>query len=307
MGTQSTGQTQQQSAYPWVPSWLQGYFQQGSNQAQSAQANLPNLTNLYGQIPLLGVPGLTGTQQNLVNQFQGNIGPNQGYTAGQQNLASAYNMPAAFSQGKNALAGTFNPNQPYSQSVSGLESFLGTAGQPSTATNAALKEFQNLQAPEIMQQAALMGQGTSGAGLSALAQGQEQAMVPFLQQDLQNQLAASGQLGQMGLAEQGQQASIANQLANLGLSKQAQQAGIAGQQAQLGLGQQAQTQQQLVNALQAAGLPPSIAQQQAQALFNQQQQRQQFASGIQQGPIQLFKSLVGQLQNATSTTTNPKF
>lgn len=84
------------------------------------------------------------------------------------------------------------------QSANDLKQFAGSPGQPSSATQASLKEFNDLQTPGIMNNAASMGLGNSGAALEAISQGQEQALVPFMQQDLQNSLTASQGIGQLG-------------------------------------------------------------------------------------------------------------
>ena len=269
----STTQTQQQSATPYTPSWLTGYYSGGANQAQGAQAALPNLTALYNQFPTLGTAPLTGAQNSLINQFNSNIGPNGQFNAGTAGLASlAGQTPSSVSAGTNALS-----------------SFLGTPGTPSAATKAEIKEFNDLQAPEILQQASLMGQGNSGAAQQALAQAQEAALVPFLQQDQANSLNAAENIGQLGLANQAQRESAYGNLANLGLS------------------QEAQTQSQLQNALTANSLPQQLQQKQLQNLFNTATNRLGYAQGIQTGPLQNFASLIGQLQNASGSTSNPKF
>src|SRR5712671_930939 len=206
------------SSLPQVPAPLRKYFYNTARGLGSAQGNLPSITDLYNSTPLLGTAQLGQNELNDIQGFQNNIGPN-----------AAQN-----------------------QAAQGFQNFMGQNGQPSTATNAALKEFNDLQAPAIMGQAALSGLGTSGAGLAALAQGQEQALVPFMQQDLQNQLSAASGLGNLG----GQEAS--------------------------------QMQQQLQNALQAAGMPREISQTMMQNLFNQSQQKQQLAQQVQMGGAKQF-------------------
>lgn len=142
-------------------------------------AGIPGLGALFGETPLL------------------HISPQQyGEIANMQNLA-----------------GSINPATKMGEKS--LESFLGTPGTPSSATQAALKEFTNLQAPGIESQAASMGLGNSGAALDALAQGQEQALVPFMQQDLSNTLSASNALGQLGQSQQSLQAGLVNQAYNM--------------------------------------------------------------------------------------------
>lgn len=235
MGNQTT--TQNQSAFPYTPSWLTGYYSGGANQAQGAQASLPNLSQIYGQFPTLQTAQLTPAEQSTISQFSQNTGTNP-YT---------------------------------STGAKSLESFLGTPGTPSAATNAALKEFNDLQAPAIMQQAALNGTANGGAALQALTQGQEAALVPFLQQDQANTLNAATTLGS------------------------------------LGQNQQQITGQQLQNTLQAQDLPRQIQQQGFQNIFDQLTNKLNYAQGIQTGPLQNFSSLIGQIQNAKSSANQPKF
>lgn len=238
--TGSGSQTQWQSP-PTIPKWLKPYYKNTASQLEAAQGNLPNITDLYGSVPLLNVMGPTGNELSDISQFQ--------------NIAQ-------------------NPNNPLENAAAyGYSNFLGgPGGGPSAATQAALQQFNTLQAPSILSNAALMGQGNSGAALTALTQGQESALVPFMQQDLQNQLSASQGLASLG----GQEAS--------------------------------QQQTDLSNALQAAGLPREIADQQAQALFNQQQQQWQFASGIQTGGQAQFPSLLGGGTGTTNfNSAAPKF
>lgn len=111
------------------------------------------------------------------------------------------------------------------------------------------KFYREFAAPELMQQSALQGQGTSGAADYALAQGADQ----YALMAKQNELQAAG-----GLAGIGQQ-------------------GLA----------------QMVTALEAQGIPRDIAQQQAQALYDQQQQRWGFAKDIQTNPFSLFGPTIG--------------
>lgn len=239
MGSQGPSQSGSSTqSRPTGPPWLMKYFKNIGGDYAKGMQNLPDITGLYGGVPLLGTAGLTDQQNQDIQGFQNNIGPN-----------AAQN-----------------------QAAGGFENFLGQNGQPSTATQAALKEFNDLQAPEIQSQAALQGLGTSGASLAALAQGQEQALVPFMQQDLQNQLSAAGGLGQLG----GQEAN--------------------------------QMQTQLQNALAAAGMPQQIQQEIMQNLFNQGQQKWNFAQGIQTGGAAQFPSLIGGGSTTSqSSSSQPKF
>jgi hypothetical protein len=166
-------------------------------------------------------------------------------------------------------AGVLTPEQQAASAA--LQSFLGSPGQPSSATQAALAEFNQLQAPAILQQAAMMGLGNSPAALDALSRGQTSALVPFMQQDLANTLGAAGQLGNIG-AQTFQQA-----------------------------------QQEISNALEAAGMPREVALQQAQALYDQLANQFNLAQQIQMGPANLFGNLFGSQSTVHSTTTPSKF
>ena len=183
---------------PFMPTWLRKLLGSDSKQWQQAIGGLPSISQLYGMVPQQGVAPLTGTQNSLINTISGQTG--------------ALNSAEQGAQGQ------------YNQ-------FLGQNG-PSAATRAEMQQFNDLQAPAILQQAGLMGQGNSGAALSALAQGQESAAVPFLQQDEQNKMSAAQGLQGLGAQQYSQQT------------------------------------QDLQNALQAAGMPQQIAQQQADALFS---------------------------------------
>lgn len=236
MGQQTT--QQQQSAIAQTPSWLTPYYQTGANQATAAQSALPSISSLYNQVPLLQTAPLSSQETGVINQFPSNIAPTAAANAG----------------------------------VSGLENFTSQApGTPSTATMAALNEFNQLQAPEILNQASLAGLGQSGGALGALAQGQEQALVPFMQGDLANQLSASQALGSQGIAQQGATGTALDQ------------------------------------ALAATDLPRQIQQQRYQNLYNQQQGQFNYATGLQQGPISGFPSLIGQIQNMSASLGQPKF
>ena len=240
MGSQgpSSGGSSQQSP-PAIPAFLRPYYKTIASDYMQGMQNLPDISQLYQGTPGLNVANLTPDEQQLIGQFQQNIGPNTAENASQY--------------GFNQFAG-------------------GAGGAPSAATDAALAQFNTLQAPAIQQTAALEGLGNSGASLSALAQGQESALVPFMQQDLSNQLTAAQGLGQLG----GQESS--------------------------------QMQTQLSNAMQAAGMPRQVADAQSQALFNQQQQQWNFAQGIQTGGASQFPALIGGGTGTSSTeSSQPKF
>lgn len=131
----------------------------------------------------------------------------------------------------------------------------------SPATQAGMQAFQQLSAPIIEQQSALRGTAGGGQAIEALGQGATQAAIPLIQQEIANREQAVGQYGQLG-------------------------------------GQQMQ---QLAMALEASGLPREVALEQAQALYNQQQQKFGYETGIQTYPLQLIPSTFGTKTHGTMT------
>jgi len=222
------------SSFGGLPPWARGAFQNSAGDWTSAEGSLPSISSLYSNTPLLGVPNLNPQQLAEIQQFE--------------QYPTGLNQPEAGAQ--STLNFLTDPNS------------LGYTN----ATNAAMGEFNQQQLPEIQSQAALQGQGNSGAALAAEALGQSNTLTPLLQQQLQ--------------------------LQSQGVSQ-----GTA-----LGAQQYNQDQQTMTNALQAAGLPYEVAQQQAQALYNQQEQQNQLAQEIQMGPFQQIGSIFGR-GNTISTST----
>lgn len=223
MGSGGGDTSTSQQSTPRIPDWLRPLLKQEEKQYSGAMKGLPDLQQLYGQIPLQGTAPFSQQQTDLINKISG-------------------------------LSGQLNPAEQAAQGQ--YNQFLSQTG-PSAATQQELQNFNQMQAPGILQQAALMGQGNSGAALSALSQGQESALVPFLQQDEQNKLTAAGDLQGLGTQQYNQQT------------------------------------QDLQNALVAAGMPQQLAQQQADALFQQLQERLQFAQGVQTQPFGLLGGTIG--------------
>jgi hypothetical protein len=107
--------------------------------------------------------------------------------------------------------------------IKDLSNFAGSMGKPSKATEAGLQEFKDLQAPGIQNWASSMGLGNSGAGLGALAQGQEQALVPLLQSDQANSLSAANSLAGIGQQQwQNKESALQNALGASGIPGQRQ-------------------------------------------------------------------------------------
>ena len=235
MGQGTTNTSQQQSS-PHVPAWMRPMLRGEESQYQNAMGSLPSLSALYGQIPQQGTAPFSSQQNALIGQISGLSGqPN----AAEQSAQNQYNQ------------------------------FLAPGGGESQASQAEMNLLQTQEDPMLMSQASLMGQGNSGAALQSLAQANQAALLPILQQGTQNQLKAASGLQGLGGQEYSQQT------------------------------------QDLQNALQAAGMPQQLAQQQANNLFNQLQQQVQYAQGVQQGPFSMLGQLIGG-GSGTSVTVPPK-
>lgn len=163
-----SGSSSSKSSPPIIPGWLKPLMGQETAMYEGALASIPGLGWMYQNFPKV-----TPNELADIGSLQGIAQSPSGLSPVEQQAANAYS------------------------------GFLGSAGQPSSATQAELKLFQNELGPALQQQAELMGQGNSGAALGAQAQGMEEAMVPFMQADLQNQLAAAQ--GLTGLGGQGEQ------------------------------------------------------------------------------------------------------
>lgn len=234
MGSSGSSTTTQTTS---LPGWLRPIYQGAVGQELAAQGGLPSILEMYGMVPGLQVPNLTPEQTSIINLLE------------------------QYPTGLNA------PEQGAMSQIQQLTS--GPIGSSPT-TQAAEQAFKDFTLPVIQNQAAAAGQGNSGAALEAMSRGSEQALVPFLQQEVGNREAAVGQLGQLGGQQYGQDMGT------------------------------------LTTALQSAGLPYEVAVQQAQALFNQLQQRFNFGQQVQMGPLQQVGQLFGKGSSVT-TSNAPKF
>lgn len=135
-----------------------------------------------------------------------------------------------------------------------LQQMLGQSGIPSAATDALTQTAQGdflfggqgfdqaVQAamraarPGILSTFGSAGAGAASGGLAqqAIAQSGIDAFARQFGQERQNQLGAAGDLGQLGLQGQGQQADIAGLAAKLGLGGREQEIGAASNLAQIG-------------------------------------------------------------------------
>lgn len=164
------GSSDTKQGSPTIPGWLKPLLGQ-TTADYSGFGSMDNFWNEYANMPTMGTAGIPQGGLNDIGTMQ-----------------QWAQSPGGLNPEEQAAAGNY-------------DQFLGQAGKPSEATQAELGLFQSQLAPQINQQSELMGQGNSGAALEAQATGMQQAMVPFEQQDLQNQLTASqglGQLGQLG-------------------------------------------------------------------------------------------------------------
>ncbi len=102
----------------------------------------------------------------------------------------------------------------------------------------AVQAAQRAAQPGILSAFGSAGRGGATGGLAQEAIGQSaiDAFARQFAQERQNQLGAAGQLGELGLAETGQQADIAGLLGSQGLQQGQQQIGAATQLGQFGLG-----------------------------------------------------------------------
>lgn len=135
-----------------------------------------------------------------------------------------------------------------------IQQMLGQTGVPQAATDALTQTAQGnflfggegfdqaVQAamraarPGILSTFGRAGAGGASSGLAqqAIAQSGIDAFARQFGQERQNQLNAAGNLGQLGLQGQGQQADIAGLAAQLGLSGRGQELGAATNLAQIG-------------------------------------------------------------------------
>ena len=166
------GSSATKSSPPTIPGWLKPLLGQVTGD-YSGFGSMDSLWNEYLNMPQEGTAGIPGGGKQDIGYLQGVANDPTHLTSAEQEAQKNY------------------------------ESFLDQAGKPSEATQAELGLFQSELAPQINQQAELMGQGNSGAALAATDRGMTEAMVPFMQSDLQNQLAASQGMTNLGQLQEG--------------------------------------------------------------------------------------------------------
>lgn len=149
---------------------------------------------------------------------------------------------------------------PNAAESTGLGTLSGYATNPiaqDPAVQAAQQQYGQIGGPQQAQANALQGTGNSGAAQEAQAIGARATELPVIQGAEAQQLGAGNQLFGAG--------------SNLNT----------------------QTLNTMAAQLQAEGIPQQEAQQIANALYQQQQQKFQYASGVQQQPLGMIPSLLG--------------
>ena len=159
------------------------------------------------------------------------------------------------------------PNTPESTALGTLTGYATRDPLQDPAVIAAGQQWGQIGSPTTATGSAIAGQGNSGAAQEAQAIGRAATVTPLIAGAESNQLNAANQL--------------------------------------FGAGGQLNTQQltDMAAKLQAEGIPQQEAQNIANALYGQQQQKFNYASGVQQEPLGLIPNLLGQtsIQSATQT------
>lgn len=285
----------------------------GSNQNTQSSATIPwqlsplistsaqNTANLQSQLPLSDfaaanpqwISGLTNQEQGLLGMISGLAG---GYTGPENSALGALNWiqsnPLGFDVAS-APEGTFTGPE-----TTALNSLLAQLNAPigsSPATLQGMQAWQDVVAPQVRNQQALQGSFHGGAADEAIANSAGQAMVPLIQQEIQQRNAAIPQLMQLGgTAAQRFRGDLQQRIANM--------MGTVGPLSNLGATGAERFRSDLQNALEAAGVPREVANQQAQANYQDFLRRYQLAQQTTLGPImQLAPSLIGTTQTTSSS------
>lgn len=182
------------------------------------------------------IPQLAATQQAAplsqfaqpqVQQVAG-LSPLQQWVQGQiQNIP---NTPATTQQATNYLtgvgtrAGQTAAQNPDQMALDQLAYLTGGPIGSSPATLATMEAYDRLQAPSIQNTLNAMGMGRSGAGAEQLNLGRTAALVPALQQEVQNRATAVPQYINIGQGADQTQLAAAQQLTAQGQQAQNAQA-----------------------------------------------------------------------------------
>lgn len=293
---------------PIIPQWLKNLEKNTGVNWENAQGQLPSISQLYNNTPLEGTAQLNPMQLSDINAIQNyGTGPNAYESAGYGTVSGA--LPTLGSA-ESMIGNSGNYLDAAQNQIGNAQNQINYMTNPNNSgqtasTQAAMNQFSQETLPTLENTAASAGLGNSGALLQSVSQGQNNALIPLLQQQVGNQENAIGQYGNLASLEAGlggQNTSNASALGGLANT----QAGIGSTQAGLGSTIFGQDQTSLANALQAAGLPYSVAQQEATNLYNQQEQQNQFGQQIQLGPSSNF-GIFGGNQSSTSISSPSKF
>lgn len=188
-GGDGAGGGQEGTSTPVIPEELKPLITGSVNQILNTQGALP-LSAFATATPQL-VPGFSpytamGIQQTpgLSAIQPGSLGSFQAYTA----------LPEVASRE------VPTPGATYAQQGL-LQQLLGGPIGSSPATVGAMNSWRTNVLPTVQNEMALQGLGRSGPELEAVARSQTQALVPFVQQEIQNRMTSLGVLQEMANAE----------------------------------------------------------------------------------------------------------
>ena len=224
-----SGPSQSSTTNPVIPKQLQPLIGASANtwlaglQAAGGPAGLAQLLQPNPQ----QVAPLTGGEATDISGLQ-SLANNPQITSQEQQAQGTFSN----------LTGGLNAQEQQSQAL--IDQLTGGAIGSSPATLAAMRAYQQNVAPTIANDVALSGGGRGGALASALSQGETNAYVPLIQQEIANREAGVGQLASLGGQLANQQTTGATDLASLGNTLAQRQA------------------TNLQTALQASGLPRTI-------------------------------------------------
>ena len=227
-----------------------------TGQERTAEGFLQRAGGLAGVNPLDYNPlelDAVRNYQNLFNQSGQNFDDLSLYE--RQALGQLGQLGAQSQQG---LQTVYEPEQ---EALQTLRQFTQGELFQSPATQAAMRAFSEQAIPQIESRLALRGMENSGAAAEAFAQAQTQALVPLLQQELQQRQAAVPMLAALGEAQSARErGDLARQIgAGLQIAGQTSEAGARAAQRQrddltraIGLGSQLSGQMAGIGGLAAA-------------------------------------------------------
>lgn len=175
------------------------------NEANNYFGQAGNYFNRAGQFidPATGQLKSAGRQLNLAG---GALGPISGDISNAQQILAGLGGGATAQDIANAEAATANIGG--TQSTADIASSRQLLDQltsgpigSSPATAAAMRAYKSSAVPQILSGQAMAGPGRGGGLAEALQQGEEQAYVPLVQQEISNRLAAAPQYAGLGAEE----------------------------------------------------------------------------------------------------------